>query len=94
MNPSAPITFRSYWPFLTAALISGFLFYIDEGLYSFAWMKNPGGWLVFFFYTVAIGLGPFLYLSLLRPRHLWIEKVLSMALLGGLGFYLLVQVLR
>lgn len=35
-------------------LITALLFFVDEGLYSFAWMLEPGGWLVFLIYTLIL----------------------------------------
>lgn len=37
-----------------AMLITATLFFVDEGMYSFAWMKSAGGWLVFFIYTLIL----------------------------------------
>jgi hypothetical protein len=47
-----------------------FLFYIDEGFYSFAWMKQAGAWIVFFIYCNVLfwpmlGIG-FFFISLNR----------------------------
>ncbi len=36
--------------FLFTISIVLFLFYIDEGYYSFSWMQDPGAWIVFFIY--------------------------------------------
>ncbi|MFA6260271.1 MAG: hypothetical protein WC760_02300 [Bacteroidia bacterium] len=35
-------------------LLTALLFFVDEGLYSFAWMLEPGGWLVFLIYTIIL----------------------------------------
>lgn len=36
-----------FYMILSALISSLFLFYIDEGYYSFAWMKQRGAWFVF-----------------------------------------------
>jgi len=36
---------------LSSSIVTLFLFYIDEGYYSFAWMKSIGAWIVFGIYT-------------------------------------------
>lgn len=52
------ITNRSVYTYLsTASVLTAFLFYIDEGYYSFAWMKSLGAWIVFFIYVVLLFLG-------------------------------------
>jgi hypothetical protein len=35
----------------TAVVITLFLFYIDEGYYSFQWMTSLGAWIIFAIYT-------------------------------------------
>jgi hypothetical protein len=35
-----------------ASALTLFLFYIDEGYYSFAWMSEPGAWFVFSLYNL------------------------------------------
>jgi hypothetical protein len=39
-------------PLIISALLTLFLFYIDEGYYSFRWMLEPGAWIVFGIYTL------------------------------------------
>ena len=39
---------------VSALLITLFLFYVDEGYYSFAWMESWGNWFVFFIYVALI----------------------------------------
>jgi hypothetical protein len=34
-----------------SVLTTLYLFYIDEGYYSFAWMKEPGSWFIFLIYV-------------------------------------------
>lgn len=41
--PSRPL----FYMVLSAVICTLFLFYIDEGYYSFAWMKQGGAWIVF-----------------------------------------------
>lgn len=38
---------------ISAIITTLFLFYIDEGFYSFAWMKQGGAWIVFALFTAA-----------------------------------------
>ena len=38
-------------PFIVAISLTFFLFYIDEGYYSFKWMLSLGNWVVFFIYV-------------------------------------------
>jgi len=54
------------FPLLSSIIITLFLFYIDEGLYSFAWMKQAAAWIVFgiytlIFFTLQIGIGAFVF---------------------------------
>ena len=39
-----------------AAIITMFLFYIDEGYYNFNWMKSFGNWVVFVIYVLLLTL--------------------------------------
>lgn len=53
-------------PLITSSLLTTFLFYIDEGYYSFAWMLEPGAWVVFtiyvfIFFSVQVFLFGFFY---------------------------------
>lgn len=36
---------------LSSILVTLFLFYIDEGYYSFQWMTNAGAWIIFVIYV-------------------------------------------
>lgn len=49
------------------AILLFILFFIDEGYYDLRWMREPGNWVVFLVYWVAMVLGEFL-VSLLLPR--------------------------
>jgi hypothetical protein len=53
-------------PLITSTLLTSFLFFIDEGYYSFAWVLEPGAWLVFaiyifIFFSVQVFLFGFFY---------------------------------
>lgn len=37
-----------------SVLLTGFLFFLDEGYYNFEWMKNWGNWIVFLIYSLVI----------------------------------------
>lgn len=37
-----------------AALVTGFLFFIDEGYYSFRWMLSWGSWIIFLVYALSL----------------------------------------
>lgn len=43
------------------------LCFLDEGYYDFRWMKDPGNWVVFTLYWMAMVLGEF-FVSLLVPK--------------------------
>lgn len=42
------------WMLVSAVLSTLFLFFIDEGYYSFEWMAEWGAWVVFFVFVFAI----------------------------------------
>jgi hypothetical protein len=46
-------------------LLTLFLFFIDEGYYSFQWMQDPGNWVPFFMYWGSMILGEFFVYYLL-----------------------------
>lgn len=50
----------AFLPIISAVLITLFLFFIDEGYYSFKWMSDLGNWMIFFIYIAFILLGQFL----------------------------------
>lgn len=69
-------------PLIPTVLIVLFLFYIDEGWYSFRWMLDFGNWIVFVIYLVM--LYPVFWLLsrfVFRTFH-GITKVILIALLG------------
>jgi len=57
-----PLKIELSFYLMIATLTTLFLFYIDEGYYSFAWMAEPGAWIIFSFY-IAIFLGILLLTS-------------------------------
>jgi hypothetical protein len=63
---------------ISAALPVLFFFYVDEGYYSFAWMRVPGAWIVFIFYTFMY-VGFQLLIKFLLPRYYssWTRTTLS-----------------
>lgn len=46
----APTNLFLYLAYATGLTL--FLFYIDEGYYSFAWMSEPGAWFIFSLYSL------------------------------------------
>ncbi len=80
---------KSWISFLVAAaMITLFLFYIDEGYYSFRWMSSVGGWVIFGFYFIAILISELLiYELLLKNRNLRRPVTLSILLgaIAGVG---------
>lgn len=42
-------------PFITSIFLTTYLFYLDEGYYSFKWMLEPGAWIVFSIYVFIFG---------------------------------------
>ena len=72
---------------LSVALVA-FLFYLDEGLNSWAWVQDPGIWLVFGIYAMATFLGSFAVYRLFRRRFSELGSCLAGSFLGGgLGFF-------
>jgi hypothetical protein len=64
-------TSRSSWHMMLhlafAALITSYLFYLDEGFYSFMWMRNIGNWILFTVY------GSFFLLGQLLVKYLMLR---------------------
>ncbi len=54
---------------INALLITLFLFFIDEGYYSFSWMKDPGAWIVFLVYALVIYAAQLLIYKLILRRY-------------------------
>lgn len=67
------IQFRSRRVITTALSISLFitlfLFFIDEGYYSFKWMQNAGNWIVFFIYIILLFTGQVIVNALLFRKN-------------------------
>jgi hypothetical protein len=76
-----------------SAMLVLFLFYIDEGWYSFRWMLDPGNWLVFTLYMVI--LTPFFWLiaQYVFRRRRGTEKVLLISVVGIPALLLLLLIL-
>ena len=71
-----------------------FLFFIDEGYYSFAWMRDPGAWLIFFVYSFvlfAIQIGVFFLAK--KWFKDGISLLLSYTLGSGLALYLIIELI-
>ena len=66
----------------TAMIITLFLFYIDEGAYNFAWMKNAGNWIPFALYISGIVGGQVFINQLLLKKQNGKHKLLFTALFG------------
>jgi len=77
------------FPLISSILATFFLFYIDEGLYSFAWTKEIGAWVVFsiyvlIFFTLQIGIGAFVF----KSQFNYFKGILIALLSIGLGLAL------
>ncbi|MBP6183928.1 MAG: hypothetical protein KA479_03245 [Saprospiraceae bacterium] len=59
-----------------------FLFFIDEGYYSFEWMQDPGNWVPFFIYWGSMILGEFLVHSLLPATVQGTRRLALIIVLG------------
>ena len=68
--------------FVTSALITMSLFYVDEGFYNFRWMLNIGNWLIFVIYTLAIISGQIL-IHLLITRVFGLKGNMLWTILAG-----------
>jgi hypothetical protein len=83
--------FNDWVVFLLASIsIVLFLFYIDEGYYSFKWIRSVGAWIVFSLYTAGLFLTQ-LALSLLVSKkytNRW-RRVLALTLGVPIGLTLL-----
>jgi hypothetical protein len=66
--------------------LTSFLFYIDEGTYTFEWVKNKGSWVVFCIYLIPIFLGQVIvHEMLLRKYRIGGKLILSFLLGSALG---------
>ncbi len=63
MTPKPTSSMREdlFLPFVSAFVIVQFLFFIDEGYYSFAWMLSWGHWIVFCLYMIVFFAGQWLW---------------------------------
>ena len=56
MNLSLPIKNSYVTAIISAAIITAYLFYCDEGYYNFNWIKEPGAWIIYTLYVVVLTL--------------------------------------
>jgi len=69
----------------SAILITLFLFFIDEGNYNFAWVKEPFAWVIFMIYAIPIFLGQVFvsrYIPKKNPRKKLVLSVLIGSVIG------------
>ncbi|NOU59139.1 hypothetical protein [Marinifilum caeruleilacunae] len=92
-NISTGINLRVILIFLiTSISVLFFLFYIDEGYYSIAWMREPFAYIVFMIYLIPTFLCQLLiYIVLLRVNIATGRTVLSIILGLFLGISLVVS---
>lgn len=83
-------------PLLLALLVTGFLFYIDEGYYDMRWMEDPGNWFVFFIYSGIILAGQLLIQQFLFKqysgwrRHAAVAGIgVPLGIIAAVAFFLL-----
>ncbi len=88
-NPELSRPTNSHWLVFigSSLLLTLFLFYIDEGYYSFAWARQPGAWFVLMVYLAAMLSGQLLFYKVLLKNYggssrLWISATAG-ALLGS-----------
>jgi hypothetical protein len=67
---------------LCAIVITLFLFYMDEGYYSFSWMNKPGNWIAFAIYTIGFILGQAIANLLILARYKGTHKTLLTCMIG------------
>jgi hypothetical protein len=82
-------------PFVLALLVTGFLFFIDEGYYDMRWAEDPGNWFVFFVYSGIMLGGQLLIQQFMFKkytgwrRHAVVAFVgIPLGVLTALGFFL------
>lgn len=67
------------------------LFYLDEGYYSFQWMKQPGNWIVFSIYSVFCLAGQMTFDGILcTDQSSWFKKIFIINLGGFIGCFVLI----
>jgi hypothetical protein len=69
-------------PLIPTGLLVLFLFYIDEGWYSFRWMLNWGNWIVFVIYLVMLFPAFWLLSRFVFKAFYGFTKVIFISLLG------------
>jgi len=69
-------------PLIPTLFLVLFLFYIDEGWYSFRWMLDAGNWIVFVMYLVVMYPVFWLLSRFVFNTFHGIKKVILIALLG------------
>lgn len=52
-----------------SVLVALFLFYIDEGYYSFAWVLSTGAWIIFTIHVIGLFGGQQIILKLMPVRY-------------------------
>lgn len=85
------------FPLVSSIVATFFLFYIDEGLYNFAWIKEAGAWIVFsiyvlIFFTLQVGIGAFAFKNQFSFLKGFLIALLSI-LLGLLLFFIFVRII-
>ena len=77
---------------LSSLLTTFFLFYIDEGYYSFKWMTNVGSWIVFLVYGMGLFLAQLIISMLISQQFSVRRKRILSIVLGlpiGIGLFFL-----
>jgi len=87
-------------PLMLAILVTGLLFFIDEGYYDMRWVEDPGNWFIFFVYSGIILGGQLLIREFMFKkyngwrRHLAVASVgIPLGIATAIGFFLLWSVL-
>lgn len=65
-----------------AALVTGFLFFIDEGYYSFQWMLDWGSWIIFLVYALSLHMSQYLTHVCIPGRYSLKHKRILACILG------------
>ena len=68
-----------------AVFVTAFLFFIDEGLYNFTWMLDPGAWLVFLIYAIPLFAFQMLSFHFVLARYKGSGKIIMSSMLGIIG---------
>jgi hypothetical protein len=79
---------------IIAILLTNFLFFIDEGFYSFQWMNNVGNWVAFALYVAVMVLFQWVTFLLIKQLYFGRFQLFVSSLLGVvLGLILLFSLL-